>query len=247
MACAQKPDLGQPDVDFKTIEKNFMQWWTYQYNNINLSSNFIAIDDSSQIISKRDFLKKLNSGDYIPLKLISDDSISRYKLFKLDQTSDSTIRNTIKDTSYSEYRYFNMEGKTFPEFTFKDLNGVEYNNTNTKGKIVIIKCWFIACQACVAEFPELNELVLKFQNRNDIVFISLALDTKEKLEQFISQKTFNYAVVASQKLFLNNELGIRSYPTHLIIDKSGRIVKVVNRANQMILALKDLEYHNTNK
>ena len=162
MACAQKPDSGQPDVDFKSIEKNSMQWWTYHYNNIVLSSSFIAIDDSSKIISKGEFLKKLTSGDFIPLKLISEDSISRYKLFKLDQTSDTNIRSTIKNTSSTEYTYFKMEGKNFPKFDFKDLNGIEYNNENTKGKIVIVKCWFIACHACVAEFPILNELVQEY-------------------------------------------------------------------------------------
>jgi peroxiredoxin len=247
MACAQKPHLGQPDVDFKNIEKDYMQWWTYHSNNILLSSNFLAIDDSSKIISKRDFLRKLKSGDFIPLKLITEDSISCYKLFKLDETSAVDIRNTIKNTSFYEYKHFEMEGKNFPEFNFKDLNGIEYNNDNTKGKIVVVKCWFIACQACVAEFVELNKLVLKYQNRKDIIFISLALDSKEKLNQFLSQKTFNYSVVADQKQFINNELGISSYPTHLIIDRSGKIIKVVNRADKMILALKDHLSHDANK
>ncbi|MCK9414126.1 MAG: TlpA family protein disulfide reductase [Prolixibacteraceae bacterium] len=247
MACAQKPDSGLPDVNFKDIEKNFMQWWTYQSNNIVLSSNFIAIDDSSKIISKGEFLKKLTSGDFIPLKLISEDSISRYKLFKLDQTSDADIRSTIKNTSYSEYLHFKMEGKNFPKFNFKDINGIEFNNENTKGKIVIVKCWFIACHACVAEFPELNELVLKYPNRNDILFISLALDSKEKLNQFLSQKKFNYAVVSDQEQFINNELGIRSYPTHLIVDRSGKIIKVVSRAGEMISALKGQEFLNANR
>jgi peroxiredoxin len=140
-----------------------------------------------------------------------------------------------------------MEDKNFPKFDFKDLNGIEYNNENTKDKIVILKCWFIACKACVAEFPELNELVLKYPNRNDIVFVSLALDSKEKLNQFLSQKVFNYATVADQKQFINNELGTNSYPTHLIVDRSGKIYKVVNRAGEMISALKDQEFLNANK
>jgi len=224
-----------------------MQWWTYHYNNIILSSSFIAIDDSSKIIGKGEFLKKLTSGDFIPLKLISEDSIPRYQLFKLDQTSDPDIRSTIKNTSSTEYAHFAMEGKDFPKFSFKDLNGIEYNNENTKGKIVIVKCWFIACHACVAEFPRLNEIVQEYQNRNDILFISLALDSKEKLNQFLSQKTFNYAVVADQEQFINNELRINSYPTHLIIDRIGKIFKVVNRAGEMISALKGQEFINANK
>ncbi len=244
MACAQKPNLEQPDVNFKDIEKNFIQWWTYQSNTIILSSNFIAIDDSSKTISKGEFLKKLTSGDFIPLKLISEDSIPRYKLFKLDQTSDPDIRSTIKNTSSTEYAHFEMEGKDFPKFSFKDLNGIEYNNENTKGKILILKCWFIACHACVAEFPILNKIVQKYQNRNDIVFVSLALDSQEKLNQFLSQKTFKYVVIADQKQFIYNELGINSFPTHLIIDRSGKIIKVVNRAEEMISALNSLELLN---
>lgn len=247
VACAQKPNSGLPDVDFIAIEKNFVQWWTYQSKHILLSSNFIAIDESSKTISKGDFLNKLTTGDFIPLKLITKDSLASYQLFKLDQTSDPDIRSTIKNTAYSEYTHFKMEGMNFPKFNVRDINGIEYNNENTKGKIVIVKCWFIACQACVAEFPELNALVKKYQNRNDMVFVSLALDSKEKLSPFLSQKTFNYAVVADQNQLITNELGISSYPTHLIIDGSGKITKVVNRADKMIAALQDQLSHNANK
>lgn len=248
MACSEKPELGRPNVDFKNIEKDYTKWWTYHYNNIILSSDFIAIDNSSNIISKDDFLRKLTSGDFIPLKLISKDSSIYYKLFKLDQTSDNAIRGTIKSTSANDYKNVKMEGKDFPKFNFKDLNGVEYNNENTKGKIVVIKCWFIACAACVAEFPELNELVGKYENRNDIVFISLAFDSEKKINQFLSQKTFKYSVVADQENFLRKELGIGMYPTHLIIDRNGIIKKVINSADELILTLrvqKSLNLNNT--
>lgn len=242
MSCSEKPDLSGPNVDFKNIEKDYMKWWTYHYNNINLSSDFIAIDNSSNIIGKEDFLKNLTSGDFIPLKLISKDSTTYYRLFKLDQTSEKGIRNTIRNTSANAYKNFKMEGKNFPDFNFKDLNGVEYNNENTKGKILIFKCWYIACTACVAEFPKLNELVEKYKNRNDIVFISLAFDSKEKLNQFLSQKAFRYSVVANQEKFIKEELSIGMYPTHLIVDRNGIIKKVINRADELILSLKSQKF-----
>jgi thiol-disulfide isomerase/thioredoxin len=46
-----------------------------------------------------------------------------------------------------------------------------------KGKIVVIKCWYIHCAACIKEFPEVNNLVRKYKDRKDIIFISLAEDT----------------------------------------------------------------------
>jgi thiol-disulfide isomerase/thioredoxin len=236
-SCSEKPKFGQPNVDFKAVEKDFLKWWTYHNNNIVLSSDFIAIDNSSKIIDKDAFLKNLTTGDFIPLKLSSKDSVTYYQLFKLDQTADKEISKTIKSTSTVLYNYFKMEGKHFPTFDFTDLKGIEYNNENTKGKIIVLKCWFIACHACVAEFPILNELVEKYHNRNDIIFISLAVDQKEELIQFLSKKAFSYSVVANQKQFISNDLGITGYPTHFIIDRKGIIKKVVNRAEEMMVAL----------
>jgi len=132
-----------------------------------------------------------------------------------------------------------MEGTVFPKFDLKDLNGVEYTNEKTKGKTVVLKCWFIACAPCVAEFPQLNELVEKYKNRDDIVFVSLAFDSKEKLEPFLLKKPFRYAVVPDQKQFMFSDLDIKSYPTHIIIDKNGIIRKVVTSADEMIDALEN--------
>jgi cytochrome oxidase Cu insertion factor (SCO1/SenC/PrrC family) len=242
LSCSNKTNYGPPNVDFEYIKKDYMKWWAYHNSAIKLSSNFIAINDSSNIINKAEFLKKLTSGDFIPLKLISKDSNIYYQLFKLDQTSDKEIRITIKNTSLDAYKYFQMEGKNFPKFHFKDLNGVEYTTENTKGKIVILKCWFIRCASCVAEFPELNDFVKKFKARNDILFISLALDSKDDLVKFLLKKPFDYAVVPDQKDFTQNILKITSFPTHIIIDRNGVIQKVVGKANEMILTFETFRF-----
>ena len=86
-----------------------------------------------------------------------------------------------------------------------------------------------------------------YRNRKDIVFISLALDSKEKLNQFLSYKKFSYPVVADQEKFIRKELNVSMYPTHLIIDRNGVIQKVVNRADEMILALRGQEFSETSQ
>src|SRR5690606_15029725 len=97
-------------------------------------------------------------------------------------------------------------------------NKNHYTNENTKGKTLILKTWFINCKACVAEFPELNEFVEKHKHRNDIVFVSLALDTKSELEDFLQKKYFEYEVVPNQEEFIE-KLNLQIYPTHIIVDK----------------------------
>lgn len=38
-----------------------------------------------------------------------------------------------------------LVGKKVPKFEFVDLNGHKYNRENTKGKILVMKFWFIGC------------------------------------------------------------------------------------------------------
>lgn len=237
VSCSEKIDYGQPNVDSENIQKDYMKWWTYHSDNIILSSDFIGIDNSSKIISKEAFLKKLTSGDFIPLKLISKNETTYYQLLELNKNANENIRGTIKNTTLVSLKHYEMEGKNFPEFQFTDLNGVEYTNENTKGKIILLKCWFIACKACVAEFSELNELVEKYKDREDIIFISLAYDSDDELKQFLLRKPFNYKVASVQQEFMQNDLSINAYPTHFIIDKTGVIQKVVGSANEMMLEL----------
>ncbi|WP_373523305.1 TlpA family protein disulfide reductase [Aquiflexum sp.] len=236
---SDKGENLESKVNLNKIETDFIQWWTYHYNNISLSSNFIAVNEKSDTIDKKQFLEKLTSGDFIPLKLKSKDKIETYKLYKLDSLADKSIGNTMKNESSTNLKHFNMEGKTFPKFDFTDLNGNHFNNENTKGKITIIKTWFIGCTACVAEFPELNKLVENHINANDIVFVSLALDSKPELEKFLLKKPFKYQVVPEKKDFLEKKLNLQIYPTHIIVDKNGTIIKVVNKASEMIAFLEN--------
>ena len=223
-------------VNFKDITTDYHKWWSYHYNEIILSSSFIAIDEFSEEISKRTFLKKLTSGNYITLELKSKDSMLRYKLFKLNNVDNSehkVISNTIKNVSKTDLKHFEMEDNLFPEFQFTDIKGNTYNTNNIKGKTTIIKTWFIACKPCIAEFPELNKLVDNYTDKSNIQFISLALDSKLELEGFLKNNPFNYQVVADQESLIN-ELKVNAFPTHIVVNENGVIEKVVAKASELI-------------
>ncbi|HZK92937.1 MAG TPA: TlpA disulfide reductase family protein [Prolixibacteraceae bacterium] len=231
VSCSEKAVDGDPTVNVENLQKDFTKWWSYYNQQINLSSEFTAIDHSSNEIGKERFLNELTTGKYIPVELISNDtSKTIYKLFPINQQSAKDIATAIKNASVVEYEHFKMEGQKFPGFSFTDLNGRSYTNENTIGKVVVLKCWYINCVACVAEFPELNELVNQYKNRDDIVFVSLAFNDKEDLKAFLLKKPFNYATVPDQKSYLKDTLKVHMYPTHFIIDRNGIIIKVVNKA-----------------
>ncbi|MEY8869641.1 TlpA family protein disulfide reductase [Meridianimaribacter flavus] len=227
-------------VNFNEIISDYNTWWSYHYHKINLSSDFIPVDSNSKIIDKSSFLENLTSGNYITIELKTNDSIPKYKLFELPKDIPDPIKTTIKSTSAVTYNYHQMEGLNFPEFNFSDINGNEYKNEQLKGKITVLKTWFIACVPCVKEFPELNNLVDKYSNNENVQFISLATDTKQPLNSFLEKKEFKYTVVPNQKEFIEQKIKSKIYPTHIIVDDKGVIIKVMNRASHMIAYLKSI-------
>lgn len=220
-------------TDWTTLTKDFLTWYNYTYYNIHLSQDFIGLDIDSVKINKETFLNKLLTGHVVAFKIKILQGEPVYKLYKFN-SNDESIKATIKQMASTEMVHFKMEGTEIPEFRFIDLNGKTYDKSSTKGKIIVLKCWFIHCTACIKEFPELNKLVDENKNRNDLLFISLALDSKQNLINFLKTKEFKYAVIPEMNNYITDKLNVTEYPTHLLIDKNGKIIKVVNRIDDLV-------------
>jgi thiol-disulfide isomerase/thioredoxin len=210
-----------------SILKDFTTWYNYTYYNVQLSQDFIGLDTDSTKIDKTAFLNKLMTGKVVAFKIRLLQGEPVYKLYKLNSNNEN-IKSVIEQLASIEMKNYKMEGQQIPAFNFTDLNGNEYNTTSTKGKILLLKCWFIHCAACVQEFPECNKLVDEYKGRNDVLFISLASDTKNDLTKFLNTKVLKYAVIPQMDNYMINKLNINMYPTDLLIDRTGKIIKVVN-------------------
>ncbi|WP_409416141.1 TlpA family protein disulfide reductase [Flavobacterium sp. PS2] len=236
-SCLAQTKYENPEVDPIQIQKDYSSWWAYQSKNIMLSTDFIALDTLSKEIPKETFLDQLANSNYIPIRLQSDDAIYYYKLFKIQPNSDTSIKATINQEAFDAYKNFKMENTPFPKFSFKDLNGNLVSNETMKGKIIVIKCWYIHCAACIKEFPDVNKLVEKYKDRKDILFVSLAEDTPEQLKVFLARKPLSYSVIPNMKIYMNETLQLNAFPTHFIINKEGLITKVLNNYKSLEVAL----------
>ena len=228
---------GNPEVDPIQIQKTFTDWSAYQSKKIMLSRDFVALDILSKEISKETFLDQLANGNFIPIRLKSDDSIYYYKLFKIQPKSDTSIKATINQIGFDAYKNYKMEGTAFPHFSFTDLNGNLVSNESMKGKIIVIKCWYIHCTPCIREFPQVNKLTEEYKDRKDILFISLAEDSPEQLKTFLARKPLSYSVIPDMKIYMNESLQLNSFPTHFILNKEGLISKVLPNFESLEVAL----------
>jgi peroxiredoxin len=236
-----------PKIQPEILTSDTKKWWTYHVNNITLSSAFEGLDENSEPINKLNFLEKLITSDYIPLKLKSANHTLIYKLFKLETVGATDIRSIIKNVSKIELKHYKMGGKKMPDFNFITISGDSFSTQNTKGKTLILKTWFINCKACIEEFPELNEFVEKHKKSDDFIFLSLALDSKENLENFLKKRHFEYKVVPKQEEFIDKNFNLTGYPTHIVVDRAGTILKVVNKASEMIEFVEESVINNPHK
>jgi peroxiredoxin len=213
------------------IEGDFIKWWTYYNENINLSSDFKAFDEANQNISKQAFLEALTTGVYLPVK--TKDEGDGYRLYLPEGTVNEDIYNTMIWQAKEYLRNYEQEGITFPDTVLKTLDGVSYNKEQMLGNYVVVKCWFLACKICIEEMPELNKMKEQYADRTDVIYLALAFDDEEPLRKFLTKKKFDYETVSVPQDFLENELLVSSYPTHIVVGKDGKILKVMQKEKQL--------------
>jgi len=237
--CKGDVNPGAPMYSPAEILKSNNTFISYIGQNLNLlSENLTAYDTNGKIISKLEFLKQLTTGRYLFLRLNSTDGKVYFKLYKLRSRAELAQGDVVYAYTRFVYDDYQKVGKRFPAFDFTDINGNSYTSENTRGKILVIKYWFIGCQTCEQEMPELNKLVQRYKNREDILFISIAPDSKEKLQAFFKRTRFDYINVYGQHDLIKNTLKLQAAPTHLIINKQGVIVNVVDNPEEIDYTLK---------
>ena len=224
--CNNDVVYGEPIIKPSLILKSFAFYWDYNNKYVKLNRDFIAVDELRKTISKKEFLGKIISDGYLPLRL-SSNSINQYQLYKLPESTISDIIRTIIQEANQDFSNLDVENKSIGEYNFLALDDKIYNNENTRNKVIILKCWFIGCVKCLEEFPALYDLCDKYNSNKEVVFLSLAMDNKQDLATFLIKKPLKFNVIPNQKKYLIDALKIYTYPTHVII-KNGVVLKRVN-------------------
>jgi thiol-disulfide isomerase/thioredoxin len=152
----------------------------------------------------------------------------------------------------------NLLNRNVPEFSGYMLDGTSVNQSILVNKIVLLNFMFIGCQGCMLELPQLSKLDEKFRSDqfmivsvigNGIEDIKSYQGTGDTTKIFYTiRKTFKYdsiqhLIIAECKNVekkgspdaiqtctdnISKKFQIHAYPTNLLIDKYGKIVKTYN-------------------
>ena len=114
---------------------------------------------------------------------------------------------------------------------FSDLEGNQYRLGDFKGKVLFVNLWATWCPPCVAEMPSIQKLYDKFKDNQQIKFLIISSETKDKVEAFVTKRGFTFPVKTTPYQ-LPDALYTQSIPTTFLISKQGKIVvKEVGAAN----------------
>ncbi|EPT33328.1 TlpA disulfide reductase family protein [Phocaeicola abscessus] len=136
-----------------------------------------------------------------------------------------------------------QEGNPAPDFTLKDHNGNDFTLSSiyNQGKYILLDFWGTWCIWCIKGIPSMQETYTTYKHRMEIVSIDCN-DKAEDWKAFLANNRLPWIHVRNDgNPDISGRYGIQGYPTKLILDPAGKIVKIsVGEDPKFYEELKDL-------
>lgn len=168
-------------------------------------------------------LQEKNWLSYIGKKVSVTGTIKKKKIFVVD-----TLEVTAESLAAREAKA--AIGQNV-ELKLNDLFGTEQNLNQYKGRIVILNFWATFCVPCREEMPDLA----KIQNEYAALGVQVIgastdeISSRPKVLKFIKETKVNFPIWMGATVADMTRFGLgEALPGTVIIDKSGKIVKVIS-------------------
>ena len=114
--------------------------------------------------------------------------------------------------------------------TLKDVNGMNYS-FGKDGKPTYVKFWASWCPICLSGLEDIDNLSKEKKDFEVITVVSPGLVGEKKTEDFKKwYKSLGYKnikVLLDEKGELSKILNVRVYPTSVVVNKDGKVEKVL--------------------
>ena len=117
-----------------------------------------------------------------------------------------------------------IDRKTAPDFTLKDVDGRAVKLSDYRGKVVLLDFWATWCGPCKVEIPWFTEFE-RTHKANGFAVLGVAMDEGgwDDVRPFLKEIGVNYRVVLGNDATADSYGGIEALPTTFLIDRQGMI------------------------
>jgi thiol-disulfide isomerase/thioredoxin len=173
---------------------------------------FALADGANGGVSRRDI--RQNLGNVWRLAHGSDDGLGEYLLRTYDE---------VAWTSSAKHEKKNGSAHQPSEFVLRKApDGAPFPLSQTKGKVLVVSFWATWCGPCRAQEPLYERVAASFAADADVFFLAADCDDDETLvAPYLQEEKMRTTVVFADGL--DSLFGVNSYPTVVVIDRSGKI------------------------
>lgn len=114
------------------------------------------------------------------------------------------------------------EGDMMPAFSVTDTDGRLWTNDSLKGRPLVLNFWHTGCGPCKHEMPEISRWMDECPGA---VYLAVTFDSADDIRQTVAERGFRFTQIAGDTT-LWQAFGIREVPVTVLVDGSGRIVRL---------------------
>jgi thiol-disulfide isomerase/thioredoxin len=186
-----------------------------------LAEAFIIPDSrakDSDILSDRLRLGEMWKKTHGSEQGLGDDILAAY-----DRTSSAVELRRKKLLSLDP----NSAAKSVAEFAITGLDGKKLQMASLQGKVLVLDFWATWCEPCRGQHPIYEEVMKRYENRNDVVFLPLTTDEdRTVVEPFLESLMWDKRVYFDDGM--QRILGVSQIPTTIVLNKKGLVSSRMN-------------------
>jgi thiol-disulfide isomerase/thioredoxin len=111
-----------------------------------------------------------------------------------------------------------------PRFHAKTLEGEQFTNNSTKGKVVLFQFWTTSCPYCKSEESLVNDITTEFSGKGLVVIAVDVAESKKVVQQYLKDHPRKCHIVMTGDTNLAAMYAANRYPIYVVVDREGKIV-----------------------
>ena len=131
-----------------------------------------------------------------------------------------------EQVAYFEAKADWWEGKDLPDFYLQDDRGRTIRKEDLLGEVTVLHFFYTDCPACDYEANKLNRVVKRF-SKAPVNFLAFSFDTSVRTRTYRDRTGFLYRVVPDAKQFIQQDMEVGVFPTHMVVNGDGEVTEVI--------------------